>query len=69
MATCIATMKNAANSSTLGRPFVLPAATQRKLTIASGKIGNLPAQREAISQQDPDDEVHGREDEARILYR
>jgi len=53
MATCIATMKNAANSSTLGRPFVLPAATQRKLTTPSGKIGNVPAQMEAISQQDP----------------
>src|ERR1039457_6675244 len=53
MATCIATVKNTATTTTLGRPFVLPPAANHKLTVASRVIGGVPAQAAAIDLQDP----------------
>lgn len=53
MATCIASVKNRATTTTLGRPFVLPPAANHKLTVASRVIGGVPAHVAAIDLQDP----------------
>jgi|SRR5579859_1224100 len=53
MATSIATMRNTVTTITLGRPFVLPLAGQRKLKIASSINGGVPAKGIAIDLHDP----------------
>jgi CRP-like cAMP-binding protein len=53
MATCIATFKNRATTTTPGRPFVLLPAANHKLTVASRVIGGVQEQAAAIDLQDP----------------